>query len=646
MVKLFHKKIFLGTLILLGFLVFSEKVQAGYADFQGSNTVDISASKIEADVPASNLINSTFVPSDNETAVATIENVASSEDFNYRVKVNVSGDIVLCDELQLEARQDKGVGMISVYTGSLSSFVHDDGGLDYTFLASGNNHDWEFEVYLSEDVNNSVENKTCNFDFVASAWDDGLINPTSGWLDEEILNSNTINSGDWVDISNISSSNPVPTPGVANSVNVDISWDTDIVATSQVAYSTDSSDDLINDYDAMTVVDSALVLNHVHNLNLSPSSFPITYYYRVISEDSLGVKSYSDINNFTLTSNTTSSAFTDIVLNEFVPSPSGLDDALMPNGEWVEIYNKGAVDVDLVGWEIGDNTASRAVIAVTNSDNDGDGDITGETVVPAGGYLVVYLQGDVYLQNEDAADKVVLYDNGGVVIDEVDYDPTVDFASGEVPDDKTYARFPDGIGPWVDPEPTPGRVNEFTSEEKEYFQEIVLNDCFEDNKLIENEKQSLCSPVFVDYIGLIDDVNSDELKDEFINDEVEIVKDLLEKSLTIEEFFDEEKIKKDNLNEDFSGDNDIEEKAVDDAGDNEDSEDENVDNSSFVEDKFEEESELVDESDLVNEKITDEDENAEVKDIVNIFEEFLENNNKYGFEEVFIDEIDNKELSE
>jgi hypothetical protein len=38
-----------------------------------------------------------------------------------------------------------------------------------------------------------------------------------------------------------------------------------------------------------------------------------------------------------------------VVINEFIPDPEGDDDAPMPDGEWVELYNKGGTDINVSG---------------------------------------------------------------------------------------------------------------------------------------------------------------------------------------------------------------------------------------------------------------------------------------------------------
>ncbi len=141
----------------------------------------------------------------------------------------------------------------------------------------------------------------------------------------------------------------------------------------------------------------------------------------------------------------------DVVLNEFLPNPEGYDNAAMPDGEWVELYNRGGADVDVAGWVIYDNDDSHELY-ITNSNTD-----TNDTVVSAGGWLVVYRNSDSDFNLNNDGDSVRLYDSYPVVdsnlIDEYTY--TVEKAEGF-----SYARIPDGFDNWVDPVPTPGTSNQ------------------------------------------------------------------------------------------------------------------------------------------------------------------------------------------
>ena len=184
-----------------------------------------------------------------------------------------------------------------------------------------------------------------------------------------------------------------------------------------------------------------------------------------------------------------------IVLNEFLPNPSGTDpdygfdfgedNDLMPKGEWVEIYNKaGGKAVDLAGWYIEEQEGN--IVEITSSNTN-----TGSTVIGANGsgneWLVVYMNGEILNNNSET---IYLYDMFDNLIDSYSYDlsgycnleptsgePNDETPSGdcptEIPGNKSYARIPDGTGIWYDPIPTPGSQNK--------LEEIVV----EENQIIE-----------------------------------------------------------------------------------------------------------------------------------------------------------------
>ncbi len=181
----------------------------------------------------------------------------------------------------------------------------------------------------------------------------------------------------------------------------------------------------------------------------------------------------------------------DIVLNEFLPNPDGIaygfdfgnDASNMPQGEWIELFNNGDQAVDVLGWYMTDASGgvgnTHAVITAGNTQ-------PATTIIPPGGWLVVYLN-KPSLNN--TTDEIYLYtstSSGSVLIDQVAYDqsafcfleptPTdensttspsgtpgngnsADCNQALVPPNKSYARIPDGTGAWVDPIPTPGTPN-------------------------------------------------------------------------------------------------------------------------------------------------------------------------------------------
>lgn len=141
-----------------------------------------------------------------------------------------------------------------------------------------------------------------------------------------------------------------------------------------------------------------------------------------------------------------------VVLNEIMYNPVGDENASMPNGEWVELYNNADYDIDVVGWQIRDNNGHTIIVSTSNSDNNLNTTDGGETIVPQHAWLTVYRNGSAIFNN--TGDTVSLYNNSHL-IDSYTYSDTKG-------DGFTVARHPDGIGSWVDPLATPGRKNAVT----------------------------------------------------------------------------------------------------------------------------------------------------------------------------------------
>ncbi len=114
----------------------------------------------------------------------------------------------------------------------------------------------------------------------------------------------------------------------------------------------------------------------------------------------------------------------DLVVSEVMPNPSVLSDA---SGEWIEVYNASASDIDLEGMLVYDD----------GSDSD---QILSSVVVTAGGFVTLvrnasalreydYVLSDFTLTNLSSGDEVILATYGtdgtdGTVIDEVWFDDT------------------------------------------------------------------------------------------------------------------------------------------------------------------------------------------------------------------------------
>lgn len=168
-----------------------------------------------------------------------------------------------------------------------------------------------------------------------------------------------------------------------------------------------------------------------------------------------------------------------VVLNEVLPNPEGDDTQNGLQGEWVEVYNNGATSVDLTGWYIQDLAGNVVTFGPTTTLNSQ----TTIDVAGSGNEWVVLFMGGAILNNT-TAETVYLYDNNGNLKDQYSYnagtnDNDADSDSNhtgggdnegpsgsETPENegKSDARIPDGIGIWIDPEPTAGEPN-YVSEE-------------------------------------------------------------------------------------------------------------------------------------------------------------------------------------
>lgn len=229
------------------------------------------------------------------------------------------------------------------------------------------------------------------------------------------------------------------TPGSTNEKTAKITWNTDEPATSNLAYSTDNRatwTDLPSDT-------SADQTNHEREIeNLLPDT---KYYFRITSADEAGNSNSTSGNDYFKTDDfrTDVAPTTDVVINEFLPDPSGDDDAARPGGEWVELYNRSATTTyDLTGWYLQDADAHNLNLSLVNS--------TSLSIVPHG-FVVVYRNGSSFSLN-NTVDTVYLKDNHGAIVDSHSYSTSL---GDNILENKSIARFPDGSSSWFDPIPTP-----------------------------------------------------------------------------------------------------------------------------------------------------------------------------------------------
>lgn len=134
---------------------------------------------------------------------------------------------------------------------------------------------------------------------------------------------------------------------------------------------------------------------------------------------------------------------TDIQLSELLPNPSTSE----TEDEFIELYNDGAEEVDLTGWQIVDASGQAYTLADT---------------ISAGRYYAWY-RSDTRISLNNTGDTVSLLQPDGTELDSVSYDDSVD-------DDTSYALTNDSTWEWTT-ELTPYLENTFPKIAKEEEEE-------------------------------------------------------------------------------------------------------------------------------------------------------------------------------
>lgn len=117
-------------------------------------------------------------------------------------------------------------------------------------------------------------------------------------------------------------------------------------------------------------------------------------WYKLTNKFTAGFPVFSLM--FTFAATPAFAASTDVIIIEIMQNPASVADSA---GEWFELYNTGDTAVDIDGWTVQDNNLDSLTI------NNG-----GPLPVPAGGYLVLGNNADIFLAN--GADELVLLDAG------------------------------------------------------------------------------------------------------------------------------------------------------------------------------------------------------------------------------------------
>jgi hypothetical protein len=132
------------------------------------------------------------------------------------------------------------------------------------------------------------------------------------------------------------------------------------------------------------------------------------------------------------------SALGDVVINELMASNTNtVADNNGQYDDWVELYNKGTAAVNIGGYYLTDNN--------TNLDK---WRIPTGTSIPGGGYLTFWADEDssqganhMNFKLSASGEFVYLLNSSLALVDSVSF--------GTIPTDMSWARSPNGTGPWV-----------------------------------------------------------------------------------------------------------------------------------------------------------------------------------------------------
>ena len=132
-----------------------------------------------------------------------------------------------------------------------------------------------------------------------------------------------------------------------------------------------------------------------------------------------------------------------LIISEVFPDPFGTDNALKPEGEWIELYNSGDRPIHIENTTLHDLRGGTLHIAQNK--------VIGEqgVVISPRSYLVVYRDGDSDFSLNNDGLEVVKLSRNGVIIDEFSYSGSTSGMSWSVISNSVYLTAP-----------TPQRSNE------------------------------------------------------------------------------------------------------------------------------------------------------------------------------------------
>ncbi len=126
--------------------------------------------------------------------------------------------------------------------------------------------------------------------------------------------------------------------------------------------------------------------------------------------------------------------YSNIIINELFPNPQGNDDDLMPNGEFIELYNKENNNTNLAGIYFKDSSNHKIHISDTTTING--------TTINSENCLAVYMNGFSGFLNNDGFEEITLYDPDGNIIDKVTYSDPPEALSASLSNNMWHYRLP------------------------------------------------------------------------------------------------------------------------------------------------------------------------------------------------------------
>lgn len=152
-------------------------------------------------------------------------------------------------------------------------------------------------------------------------------------------------------------------------------------------------------------------------------------------------------------------------ITEFIPDPQGSDSANIPDGEWVELYNSGSIDLDLLGFILKDKNDDKELIITSTS-------VINTTIIKPNEYKVIYRnENGRFTLNNNEFEKVRLYDQKLDLIDEVSYSTSKEAVS--------WSKLNDA---WTLSIPSPGEENIEESVDESYIKIESIMDLGSDKK--------------------------------------------------------------------------------------------------------------------------------------------------------------------